>query len=68
MEDNNKVLQPIRNERGYFIIANSEGGPVPASLEKQIWLSEREAAIAVMLYEEQVKAIKAEEKPVKKEG
>lgn len=68
MEDFNKTLQPIRNERGHFIVANNEGGPVPASLDNQIWLSEREAAIAVMLYEDQVKNSKAEEKPVKKEG
>lgn len=50
MDAKSNFLVPIRNERGYFIIANSQGGSVPFELSDQIWLSEKEADLAVIKY------------------
>lgn len=44
------MLKPIRNERGYFIIAHTEGGEVPQVFSNQVWLSEKEATLAVTVY------------------
>ena len=50
MDAKSNFLVPIRNERGYFIIANSQGDSVPFELSDQIWLSEKEADLAVIKY------------------
>lgn len=44
------MLQPIRNERGHFIVAHREGGVVPVELSNQIWLSEKETNLAIIKY------------------
>lgn len=45
--DVNDKIQPVMNQRGYYVAVHTEGGEVPSDLADQCWTSERDARIGL---------------------